>query len=196
MRRNPNRLWFLILLFMISLVLGNGLLLAESPTVADSFRTALKNRDVRGFNGLVASDGLLLVRSYNPNDLGRGADILLRVSRIPATFQVPVSNDFPFDLPYLFGWTIRSKTLISLSDSLSGNALSDHSIAAIRNFAYRMMERVSQASPSFVPTTVQLADGWVILCEATLKQGLLSGAFAVFERSGNQNRLKMIIDLR
>ena len=59
-----------------------------------------------------------------------------------------------------------------------------------------MMERVSQASPSFVPTTVQLADGWVILCEATLKQGLLSGAFAVFERSGNQNRLKMIIDLR
>ncbi|TCL62398.1 hypothetical protein EDC14_102517 [Hydrogenispora ethanolica] len=185
-----------MILTVMVIVFGTGTILAEPPAIIDSFRSALKNRDIQGFRSLIAPDGLVLVRSYNRHDQGRGADVLFSIATLPANFQVPVANDFPFDLQYLFGWTIRSKSLVSLSASFSSDALAERSVPAVRHFARQIVDRANQANLSFVPTVVRLADDWVILSEASSKQGLLSGALAVFQKNGPEYRLKMVVDLR
>ncbi len=165
----------------------------ESISTIDFFRMALRNNDIKSFRSIIAPGGVTFVRLINPNETGRGTEVALRVTELPNTFQVAVPNDLPFDLRYLFGGTIRSKTLNYPDVKLDGVNYPEESVGSVRNFARKVIETVNRNSPSFVPTVARLGNRWFVLCEAESNQGMLSGALAIFDRD---NGLKMVVDLR
>lgn len=158
--------------------------------VVESFRGALRNGNSREIRALTAG-GLIVARLYNRNSSGR----LFRVNEIPDNLQVSVPNEFPFDLRYLFGGSIRSRSVRYLEQRMYG-AVFEENLAALHQFAQQVTEFANQRTPSFTPTVIHVNDRYLVLTEAEFNDGILTGTVAVFERRGGQGSLKAIIDLR
>lgn len=181
-----------VIIAVVAVFLLTTTIMAGMDSDINDFRLALNNSNVKEFKRIIAPGGLILVRTYNQN---RGQDILFRTTDIPAEFQIGAPSGMPFDLRYLFGKTLRAKDVAVLETRISGLAFNDGSITAIRGFCQKVLGVVSQKGRGFIPTAV--SDGqYLVLTEADVNNGMLSGSVAVFMKAGTSYGLKAIIDLR
>ncbi len=191
---NRNSIQYWICMLAIWMLLASGLAVSEPANPVELYRLTLKNADHQGFRRLIHPSGLILVRLYNR---GSGeTDLAIKLREVPGNFQVAVGYDFPFDFRYLFGGTIRSRSLIFLNEPLSVGFSAEEPLAAIREHAQMIVESINQRIPSFTPAVVELSNGWVVLSEAESSRGLLSGALAFFEKVNGSYYLRMVIDMR
>jgi hypothetical protein len=191
---NRNSILYWICMLAVWMLLATGLAGSEPANPVELFRSTLKNADHQAFRSLIHPSGLILVRLYNR---GSGeTDIAIKLREIPGNFQVAVGYDFPFDFRYLFGGTIRSRSLIFLKEPLLVGFAAEEPLAAIREHSRMIVESINQRIPSFTPTVVELNDGWIALSEAESSRGLLSGALAFFENVNGSYYLRMVIDMR
>jgi ribosomal-protein-alanine N-acetyltransferase len=116
--------------------------------------------------------------------------------KMVAEFKIPVSDDLPFDLPYLFGGSIRNKSLVYLNETPGDIGLYENSIPSIRAFARHILGFINTRTRSFTPTVVYTKEGYLILAEGETSDNMLSGSMAVFQKSGGQYLLRMIIDMK
>lgn len=185
------RAFFIMALFILASVR----IFAVDNTV-ETFRNTLRLGNAAQVRQIIAPGGLLLVRTYNPNHPNRGKDMIFRVNDIPDGFQINVPNDLAFDLRYLFGGSIRARSLVYIEDRISGLSLNEGSVQGVRSFAQTVLEFIQDKSRSFIPTAVYSDGRFLVLSEAETNNGMLSGSMAVFVKSGSGYSLRMIIDMR
>jgi hypothetical protein len=181
------------LLVVFGVVFLSGTILAGTQDSINGFKQAIQNNDTREFKNLTHPGGLILARSFN--NPGRGLDLLVRTTEIPANFQFPAPNGMAFDLKYLFGGTLRSRDLSGLETRIPGLVFNEGSISAIRHFAQKILAFVHQKKRGYTPTMI-VTDNYLVLTEADINNEMLSGSIAVFLRLGNDFLLRAIIDLR
>lgn len=182
-----------LFLIIIGLIIFSGTILAWTGDSVNDFKQAIRNNNVRELRNLTHPGGLILVRSFNNANLGQ--DLLARATEIPVNLQFEAPNGRAFDLKYLFGGTLRSSDLSGFEARIPGLTFNEGSIPAIRQFAQKILIFVHQKKRGYTPTLV-IADNYLVLSEADINNGMLSGSMAVFIRSGGNYLLRAIIDLR
>ncbi len=167
-------------------------LLAANQDVANTFRKALQNKNIKQLTKIIHPQGLIVARSYNKKSPNRGQEFFQRVSRLTPDFQVAAGSELPLDFLYLFGGTTRVKNLKRLNQDWKKASFDPHSLDSLRVFATRVISFVTKKAPGFTPTVVRVNDDYLVLTEAEVNNGLLSGAVAVFWKG----YLRAVIDFR
>ena len=189
-----NQRYFLIISVLLVLIAGS-VMAANPDNSVEQFRNALKSKSGVGLEQLMASGGLVLVRSYNQDNPNKGKDVLTKVNDLPDNLRIAASSELPFDLKYLFGGSARIKNLKYLEQKFNGGGF-DFSIPSIRAFAKKVIEFANEKTPSFTPTVVTVGERYLVLIEAEASNDMLSGSMAIFERANGQYLLKVVVDLR
>lgn len=178
----------------------------EKMQIIESFKNSINNKDTEAFKKIVSPAGLIIIRNFVSGEAGiRGKDIRFyyTVNKIPNDLAFPVIDEIPVKLNELFSKTLQNKRKLTVTEVKkvkydfkdngeisSRNPPTDTVISNSRDII-----KISE-NPSDIYELFTLDDSEIVLAEAQLITGILTGNFAVFEKKNGKYFLRAIMDFR
>jgi hypothetical protein len=194
------RLLFSILFFMrcgsCSAEVNNSEMEVSLERAVISFSGSVSSDDVSGFNNIVDSSGLLLIRKFTSGNLGGRGDELnekFSASVMSSEMEFPIKGQTPFSVKALFPG-LPVKNVKGLSRYTFPVAACDLHFGQWRALLKETIAPLPEAVEGNAIILNAVSGCWIYV-EAQVIDDILVGGFAVFKREENEVHLVSIIEL-